>query len=121
MKLTPNWTKGELYSKILLKTPDKQIILTLVPKGTEINFIQTTDKSTFQIIEGKMNFHTNEESINLEIGQFITLRDNIKYNLTSREETVFLLTIVINSLNSIEKINNSNLIYSNNERQDNYY
>jgi quercetin dioxygenase-like cupin family protein len=78
---------------ILLKSPEKQIILTAMHEGTEILSFQANDSVTFQIIEGKLRFHHRKDIVTLNKGQLMTLNDNIKYRLTSDEETVFLLTI----------------------------
>ena len=78
---------------ILLKSPGKQIVLTALHEGTEINSYQSNDSITLQIIEGKLRFQTRKESITLDKGQLLTLHENIKYSLSTMEETVFLLTI----------------------------
>jgi len=93
MKNSHSWTKGELNTMILLKSPERQIVLTALHEGTEIESFQSNDSITFQIIEGKLKLHTRKESVTLEKGQLLTLHDNIKYSLISKEETVFLLTI----------------------------
>lgn len=93
MKHSHIWTKGELNTMILLKRPDKQIVLTAMHEGTEISSFQSNYSVTFQIIEGKLKFHTQKKSVTLDRGQLLTMHDNIKYRLTSKEETVFLLTI----------------------------
>ncbi|MGA1977044.1 MAG: hypothetical protein ABSG89_04230 [Bacteroidales bacterium] len=93
LKHSYSWLEGELNAMILLKSPGKQIMLTALHKGTEIFSFQSHDSITFQIIEGKLRFHTRKESVNLDKGQLLTLRENIKYSLTTREETVFLMTI----------------------------
>lgn len=93
MKLSPAWSKRELTSMILLESPGKQILLTTLHVGTEINFSQSNDSATFQVVEGKMEFRTRKESVNLNKGQLLTLHEKIKYSLTSIEDTVFLLTI----------------------------
>ena len=93
MKLSPAWSKRELNSMILLESPGKQILLTTLHEGTEINFSQSNDSVTFQVVEGKMEFHTRNESVNLNKGQSLTLHEKIKYSMTSMEDTVFLLTI----------------------------
>ncbi|MBN2348161.1 MAG: hypothetical protein JXJ22_04950 [Bacteroidales bacterium] len=102
MKLKPAWLKGELDAMILLKRPDKQIVLTTLHEGTEITSFQSNDSVTFQIIEGKLNFRTRKEAIILEKGQLLTFYDNIKYNLTTREKTVFILTIAKDALEPAE-------------------
>ena len=77
----------------LLKRPDKQIVLTALHEGTEINSFQENDSITFQIIEGRLVFYANKESVILEMGQMMTVQDKVKYSLTTWEDTVFLLTI----------------------------
>jgi quercetin dioxygenase-like cupin family protein len=98
MKLKQCLAKRELTSMILLKTPEKQIVLTAMHRGTEIRSFQSNESITFQIIEGKLMFHTRKESVTLDKGQLLTLHDNIKYSLTSTDETVLLLTIASGAL-----------------------
>jgi len=85
-----------------LKSPVKQIVLTALHEETEIIFNQSKDAITFQIIEGQLKFQTEDESVMLEKGQLLTLHKNIKYSLTTKEETVFLLTITTATLQPIK-------------------
>ncbi|MEI8225167.1 MAG: hypothetical protein WCG82_04505 [Bacteroidota bacterium] len=98
MKHSHAWAKGELNAMILLKSPDKHIVLTALHEGTEINSFQSNDSVTFQIIEGKLMFQTRKESVTIDKGQLLTLHENINYRLTTMEETVFLLTIANGTL-----------------------
>jgi len=98
LKLEQSWVKDGLKSMILLKTPDEQIILTAMHDQTEISSFQSNESITFQIIEGKLTFHSHNESITLDKGQLLTLHENIKYSLTTKEETILLLTIASNVL-----------------------
>jgi hypothetical protein len=94
LKESPGWNNGELAATILLKSPNKQIVLTVLHDETEIKSFQSGDSVTFQIIEGKMKFHSREESIILEKDQIMTLYNKIKFSLTTHdEESAFLLTI----------------------------
>ena len=93
MKQSYTWANGELNALILLKSPEKQIILTAIHVGTEIKSFQSNDSITFQIIEGRLRFHIRKDILTLNEGQLMTLHENIKYRLTTQEETVFLLTI----------------------------
>lgn len=101
MKHSHTWAMGELNAMILLKSPDKQIVLTVLHEGTEINSFQSNDSITFQIIEGKLLFQALKESVTLDKGQFFTLHDNIEYSLTTNDETVLLLTIANSSLKAV--------------------
>jgi hypothetical protein len=94
MKDTSGWRNGELAATILLKNPGKQIVLTAMHKGTEVLSFQSGNSVTFQIIEGKIEFHTYNKTVILNEGQFLTLYDKIKFNLTTIEESVFLLTFL---------------------------
>ncbi len=85
--------EGELNAMVLLKCADKQIILTSLPAETEIKSFQSDDSVTVQIIEGKLRFHTLNETVTLSKGKLLTLHENIKYSMKTKENTVFLLTI----------------------------
>ncbi len=94
MKDTPDWKEGNLVSAILLKSPYKQIVLTLMHDNTEVIFSQLDNSVTFQIMEGKIEFHTNKMTFILNNGHLLTFHDNIKFSLTSLEKSVFLLTLL---------------------------
>lgn len=98
MKHSHSWAEGDLSAMILLKRADKQIVLTAFREGTKIKSFQSNDSITFQIIEGKLKFHTRKESVILGKGQLLAFHENIKYSLTTKEETVFLLTIANGNL-----------------------
>jgi quercetin dioxygenase-like cupin family protein len=93
MKHGDTWANGELNSLILLKSPNKQIILTAMHEGTEIESFQSNNSITFQIIEGRIKFHVRKDTVTLNEGQLMTLDEHIKYRLSSQVETVLLLTI----------------------------
>jgi hypothetical protein len=85
IKRSQTWRKGELYNMVLMKSPRKQILLTAIQGGTEISYFPSKESVTIQIIEGSIKYCTREGSGDLE---------RIRYTLTSREETVFLLTVL---------------------------
>lgn len=93
MKHEQSWINGELNAMVLLKTPHKQIVLATLHSGTEIQSFQSNDSITFQIIEGKLAFHTRKKTVNLNKGQLLSLHENIKYSLTTEGETILLLII----------------------------
>ena len=93
MKQSYTWTNGDLNAIILLKSADKQIILTALHEGTEIKSFQSGESATFQIIEGKLRFHIRKDAVTLGEGQLMTIDEKIKFSLTTEVETVFLLTV----------------------------
>lgn len=100
MKHSCSWLKGDLSAMILLKSPERQIILTALHDRTEIRSFQSDDSISFQIIEGKLEFKTRKESIILIKGQLLTLHEKKKYMLTTMGKTVFLMAIAKNTLKS---------------------
>jgi len=101
LKHSYSWKKGDLNSMILVKSPDRQIVLTLLHDRTEIRFFQSEDSISFQIIEGKLEFKTRDKSIILNKGQLLTLHEKTKYRFTTMEETVFLMVIAKNILKGV--------------------
>jgi len=93
MKESRSWKKGELKTLTLLDVPGRQIVLTAIHEGTEIDSFQTCDSITLQIVEGRILFRTSKEVKFLDEGQALTLFENIKYSFTARAETVVLLTL----------------------------
>jgi quercetin dioxygenase-like cupin family protein len=93
MKKSKPWTNGELNSLILMNKPEKQVILTAMHDGTEIESFQANDSITLQIIEGLIRFRVRNNTVTIREGQLMKLDENIKYNFIAREDTVFLLTI----------------------------
>ncbi len=93
MRHSPTWVKGELNAMIMLKTPEKQIILATLNEGTEIRSFQSNESVEFMIIDGKIEFRYNKESVVYKKGQLFILHENIEYSLFTLEESVVLITI----------------------------
>jgi len=94
IKISQKWKDGEINSLVLYNSSNRQTLLAAMHEGTEINSFQSCDSVTFQIVEGKIEFRSRKKSTFLNTGQMLTLHENIKYRLTSSEETVFLLTLL---------------------------
>jgi quercetin dioxygenase-like cupin family protein len=92
LKQDPSWSKKELSTMVLLKSPVKNIVLTLLPAGTEIRSVQLNDTITYQVIEGKLKFRIRNESVILGKGELLMLNEKTKYQFDSLEESAFLLT-----------------------------
>jgi quercetin dioxygenase-like cupin family protein len=98
MKHTPTWTIDELHAEVLLKSPARQIVLTALRAGTEIESYQSDHSVTVYVIEGKVKIHTRNESVTLGQGKLLLIKEKLKYSLTTGEDTVLLLTIVKDTL-----------------------
>jgi hypothetical protein len=96
MKLSHSWLKGDLSSMILLESHERQIILTAFNKGMEISSFQSKDSISFQIIEGSLEFHTRHDNLVLYEGESFTFIEKMNFRLTTKDVTVFLLTVEYN-------------------------
>lgn len=109
LKQDPSWSRRELSTMILLKSPVKNIVLTLLPAGIEIRSVQLNDTITYQILEGKLKFQISNESVVLGKGELLKLNEKTKYQFDSLEESAFLLT----SENTIQGQRNGRLSLNN--------
>jgi hypothetical protein len=92
LKQDPSWSKKELSTMVLLKSPVKNIVLTLLPAGVEIRSVQLNDTITYQVLEGKLKFQFRNELVILGKGELLELNEKTKYQFDSLEESAFLLT-----------------------------
>jgi quercetin dioxygenase-like cupin family protein len=93
MKHEKIWTDGELNTMILLKSPAKKIMLTILHEGTEIISNPSDQSVTLQVLEGKLDLRIQNESIELGKGELVTIHKNLRYSFDSLEDTAYLLTI----------------------------
>ena len=93
MKSDPTWDEGELKSAILLRSPSKKIILTVLHKGTEISSFQSDDSLTFQVIEGNLKLNYGKNSFNLRKGEVLMMNEKLKYKIFSVEDSAFLMIL----------------------------
>jgi len=109
LKQDASWSRRELSTMVLLKSPVKNIVLTLLPAGIEIRSVQLNDTITYQILEGKLKFQISNESVVLGKGELLKLNEKTKYQFDSLEESAFLLT----SENTIQGQRNGRLSLNN--------
>jgi quercetin dioxygenase-like cupin family protein len=87
------WNEGELKSAVLLRSPAKKIILTVLHKGTEIRSFQSDFSITFQVIDGKLKLDYGNKTFNLGKGEVLILNEKIKYKIESVEDSAFLMIL----------------------------
>ena len=93
LKQEPSWEEGELKSAILLKSPSKKILLTVLHAGTVISSFQTDDSITFQVIEGMLNLHFRHETFTLDKGEVLIMNEKLKYEINTLEDSAFLMIL----------------------------
>jgi quercetin dioxygenase-like cupin family protein len=93
LKNEKTWNEGELKSAVLLRSPAKKIILTVLHKGTEIRSYQSDYSITFQVIEGKLKLNYGNKAFSLGKGEILILNEKIKYKIESVEDSAFLMIL----------------------------
>jgi quercetin dioxygenase-like cupin family protein len=85
------WKTGERNAITLVKSAFMRIVLIALHKKMEINFHQSGNVISIQIIEGKVHF----QSLILKKGSLLTLHEDTKHTLHAIEESVILLTVTL--------------------------
>lgn len=87
------WQKNDRNVITLLKTNFLRIVLIALHKGAILKKHTVPQMLSVQVLEGKMKFITDVQTIELAAGDVIALYDGIAHTVVATEETVFLLTL----------------------------
>ncbi len=87
------WKKNDRNAITLLKTSFLRIVLIALHKGAILKKHTVPQMLTVQVLEGKMKFITDVQTIELIAGDMIALYEGIAHTVVATEETVFLLTL----------------------------
>ncbi|PVY39463.1 cupin domain-containing protein [Pontibacter virosus] len=93
LKEEENWQKSGRGSRTVLKSETLRILLNVMQAGTEIKPHQAPGPISVQVMEGRIRFNTQEESMELAIGQMLTLPAHVRHSVEALEEATFLLTV----------------------------
>jgi quercetin dioxygenase-like cupin family protein len=89
------WKMGERNSITLMKSTYMRVVLIALHEQTEMNFHQSGNMMSVQIIEGSVTIQTDKKTEQLKKGCLLTLHEETKHTLIAMEASVFLLTIAI--------------------------
>jgi quercetin dioxygenase-like cupin family protein len=93
IKEEETWHKNDRNAITLLKTNFLRIVLIALHKGAILKKHTVPQMLCVQVLEGKMQFITDVQTVELNIGDMITLYESIEHTVVATEETVFLLTL----------------------------
>lgn len=113
IKKEKKWMEHDRNNITVFKTNGLQILLLTLHKGAEMVRNTATGMISLQILEGKIQFDTDFQSIKLGKGQLLILHEDIPHSLLAKKKTVFLLTLTtpIIENTSIEKLFKQELIF----------
>ncbi len=97
LKSETTWSESDRNSVTIFKSETMRIVLLGLHEDAELKPHKTNGVISVQVLEGKIEFTTNQRSTLLEKGQMIALHENISHSLRALTECCFLLTIAMNN------------------------
>jgi len=89
----PAWKNGERNALTVFKTNGLRILLVGLHEHAEMSKHKAEGLISVQVLEGRMEFNTDESSVELKAGQMLALHAGIPHSVIAKEETIFLLTL----------------------------
>ncbi|MBK5285818.1 MAG: hypothetical protein JJE25_10490 [Bacteroidia bacterium] len=87
------WKDSDRNAITVFKTNGLRIVLMALHKDAEMTEHSADGLIGIQMMEGRMIFKTEEQSVELSKGQMIALHEGIPHSILAKEETIFLLTL----------------------------
>ena len=93
IKLESTWKESDRNAITVFKTNGLRIVLIALHKGAEMVRHTADGLISVQVLEGNMQFNTDQQSVELSKGQMLALHERIPHSVLAIEETIFLLTL----------------------------
>ncbi|HMK25011.1 MAG TPA: cupin domain-containing protein [Chitinophagaceae bacterium] len=87
------WKDTDRNAITVFKANGLRIVLIALRKGAEMIRHTANGLISVQVLEGKMQLHTDERSFKLGTGQMLALHEGIPHSLLAKKKTIFLLTL----------------------------
>jgi quercetin dioxygenase-like cupin family protein len=93
IKSEPAWEKNDRNAMTVYKTDGMSIVLVALHEDAVMARHTADGIISVQVLEGKINFITDGQSVELEKGQMIALHKGEPHSVAAIKESVFLLTL----------------------------
>lgn len=93
IKEEPAWKNKDHNAITVYKTNGLRLVLMAMRKEAVIGRHTADGILSLQVLEGKINFTTDDKSVILEEGHMIALHKGLPHGITAIKESVFLLTL----------------------------
>lgn len=93
IKKEKKWKKTDRNAITVFKTDGLRIVLIALHKGAEMVKHSAEGMISIQVLEGKLQFNTDLQSVKLGKGQMLALHEGIPHSLLAKKKTIFLLTL----------------------------
>ena len=93
IKKEKKWKDTDRNAITVFKANGLRIVLIALRKGAEMVKHTAEGKISVQVLEGKIQLNTDEQTVNLSKGQMLALHEGISHSLLAKKKTIFLLTL----------------------------
>jgi quercetin dioxygenase-like cupin family protein len=87
------WKESDRNAITVFKTDGMRIVLIALHKDAEMTKHRAAGIISLQVMEGKIQFTSNEQSVELGRGQMLALHKGLSHSVLATEDTLFLLTL----------------------------
>lgn len=93
IKSEPAWEKNDRNAMTIYKTKGMRIVLIALHEDAVMEKHTTNGIISVQVLEGEINFNTEDHSVDLKKDEMIALHRNVPHSVAAIKESVFLLTV----------------------------
>lgn len=93
IKEETSWKDGKRNAITVFKTNGLRIVLIALHEGSEMARHTADGIISVQVLEGKIQFNTDQQSVELDKGRMLALHERIPHSVKAIQETIFLLTL----------------------------
>ena len=91
----PSWKDSDRNSIVIHKSEHLRVVLLGLHESAELKTHTANGIISVQVLEGHIKFTTEEQVVELEKGQMLTLQKQIPHSVLALKETFFLLTMAM--------------------------
>jgi quercetin dioxygenase-like cupin family protein len=99
VKEESSWKDGKRNAITVFKTNGLRIVLIALHQGSEMARHIADGVISVQVLEGRIQFNTDQQCIELGKGQMLALHERIPHSVKALQESIFLLTLAITLVN----------------------
>ena len=92
------WTTTDHNSITIFKSDNTTVVLIGMHQNAELKRHKAYGDIHVQVLEGKINFCTEQQTVSLKKGQMIALKADIPHSVQALDESFFLLTVIVNNI-----------------------
>lgn len=91
------WAESDRNSVTIFKSDTMRIVLMGLHENAELKAHKANGVISIQVLEGRINFITEEQKALMEKGQMIALQENITHSVFALADSFLLLTLSMNN------------------------